>query len=232
MAPNCSLCSAFSPAADMSTPQFARGQLLPITSHPCTNSTTNSTSDCCKFDLDSGQCGVVFHNTFQHPCSLCTEEEIPIPTKGRCNYCTESYPDEGMEDLIVTNGTITEQLSQHDCAILNGNNTAECCFHDVASNQCGIFVNDSFAYPCGSCNRPPNNRELDKTTLKALIGGSVGALVLLAAYFFWQCYHNVPRETVIKAETSGEQLDDVTVIPVGYETENITIAPIKAEVVS
>lgn len=223
----------------MDTPQFTRGIPINISDHPCTNSTTNSTSECCKFDLRNGECGLFFHDTFQHPCALCTSEELPIPRGGLCNFCTEAYPEEGMDNFMLQNGTVTENLSQHECAISNGNETSKCCLYDSTTDQCGIFYDDKFAYPCGSCSVPPTNKSIDEDTIRALIFTSVGIVVVVIIFFIWKGLHyrNLPEKMmvidnkIVSVDQSPEQApsedpSQPVAIPIGYETEGIEVTPI------
>jgi hypothetical protein len=205
----------------MFTPPFARGELIPLSEHPCTNSTTNSTSDCCRVNTRTDECGVYFHDTFQHPCALCTSEEIPIPTKGLCNFCSEAYPEEVMESFTIGNNTIIEQLSRHVCS--TNNDTTNCCLYDSTTDQCGLFANDEFAFPCGSCSTPPTNRSLDKNTIRGLVGGTIVIIFLLGAYFCWKRLHyqNLPSKMVIQEMAPEEP----TAVPVGYDTE-FEVAPV------
>ena len=238
MGDNCTQCSAFNPTAGMYTPEFARGKLSPLLAHPCTNSTTNSTADCCRYDPFTDNCGLFYFDQFTHPCALCTDEDIPVPTVGLCNYCNESYPDATMGEIIGNSSRI-EELTQHECAYQNNGVTSNCCLFDATTGDCGIFTNDTFAFPCGSCSAPTGTRAMSQNTIYGLVGGSAAFLVGFGVYFCWKrChYKNVPRSATITINNQNANSGIVvavepTAIPVGASADESEAAPIVyAEVV-
>lgn len=207
----------------MGSPEFTRGVLESLSKHPCTDRTSNSTSDCCKFDYSSQQCGIYFFGQFQHPCALCSEEEVPIPTQRLCNFCSESYPNASMGEIVVLdNRTKIDNIIDHQCAINNGGDTSHCCLHDAAYDQCGIFMNDTFVAPCGDCVAPNGNREISDGALYGLVGGSIAVVMILSISYCWnKCYYQnaKSREMVVKR-------DEPTAVPVEGCEEQIMYADI------
>jgi len=197
---------------------FTRGGLESLSIHPCADndsSTNSSTSDCCKFDISSQQCGVYFFGKYQHPCALCSQEELPIPTQKLCNYCAESYPNASMGEVAVlhNNTIVIDQLVDHQCAINNDGDMSNCCLYDATNDQCGIFMNDMFVTPCGRCAVPSGTREISDTLLHGLIGGSIALVMVLIISYCWnRChYKNAKSRTIVMKR------EEPTAVPVGEE---------------
>lgn len=217
---DCTQCKAFYPTASMESAPFTRGSLDSLMKHSCADRDSNSTSDCCEYDLSSEQCGLYFGGTFHQPCAVCSSETATIPTRQLCNYCTVSFPDASMgQTIVVNNSTRIDDLVDHQCAINNGGDTSNCCLYDHELQQCGIFENDEFTRPCGMCSVPDNSlRQLDDKTIYALIGGTVGIMLIAIIWYVSKkcCYENVKSGKIIVGPPN-----EPTATPIQVVEENI-----------
>ena len=176
----CSACTAYDPFASLYTKPTEGANINQdlLSEHPCSGYKLGSSTDCCIFHQDTGQCGLHYNGVFLHPCRQCYERveitdkeatDIAISSEESCGGCTQYFPsgDRTSESSPLTN---------HACAHYDGDMT-KCCRYDQSNNECavysanGIFGPESL-YPCTSC-------EAGATMSTGMVVGIVSCILIL-----------------------------------------------------